>query len=266
MAIRSVYVFISVLFCSSCTTTPATHVPERDLGLLYIKHAAEYQALSLQVYQAATNALSGFAEDRSWTVVPGNEDLRDLPPAVILDVDETVVSNVDFQMTFEPPFANWKLHEWTDNSVATAVAGVADFVAAARKAGVTVFFVTNRPCEPVAGTMSSCPQKAATIQDIAEVGIETDADHVFLSEEQGWNREKITRRQHVAKTHRVIMVIGDDLGDFIPCVRDKVYSPCKEPATKETRRRLVDEYSAYWGNGWYVLPNPMHGSWTSQLN
>lgn len=23
------------------------------------------------------------------------------------------------------------------------------------------------------------------------------------------------------------------------------------------------KYAAYWGHGWYVLPNPMHGSWTT---
>ena len=22
-------------------------------------------------------------------------------------------------------------------------------------------------------------------------------------------------------------------------------------------------YAGYWGNGWYILPNPMYGSWTS---
>jgi acid phosphatase len=256
---------ISASLCASCTTTPAPYDPQRDLGLLWVKHAAEYQAVSLQVYQAATRALAGFIDDRSWTVVPGNVDVRDLPPAVILDVDGTVINGADFQLAYERPFANWKLHEWSEDTVAVGVPGAADFVAAARDLGVTVFFVTNRPCQEIDGNPDPCPQKAATIQDIAEVGIETDAEHVMMSEEQGWNREKLTRRQLIAETHRVIMLVGDELGDFAPCARVKVHAPCTEPATIESRQRTLTENRELWGYGWYLLPNPMHGSWTSQL-
>ncbi len=62
------------------------------------------------------------------------------------------------------------------------------------------------------------------------VSIETDAAHVMLSEEQGWTREKSTRREYVARTHRVIMLIGDDLADFIPCVRSSPKAPCAMPS------------------------------------
>ena len=265
MSFRSIIILALALAGAACTTAAVNDTPRRDLGSLWVKHAAEYRALSLQVYQAATDALPGFISDRSWTVVPGNPDLRDLPPAVILDVDETVVSNVDFQLTYEPPFENWKLNKWNDENAASPVPGVAAFVAAAREAGATVFFVTNRPCELIEGVDDPCPQKAVTIQDIAEAGITTDADHVFLAKEQGWNREKITRRQHIAETHRVIMLIGDDLGDFVPCVRDKVYPPCTAAATAESRQQLFAQNARFWGHGWYILPNPMHGSWTSQL-
>jgi predicted secreted acid phosphatase len=26
--------------------------------------------------------------------------------------------------------------------------------------------------------------------------------------------------------------------------------------------KMVEESTHLWGNGWYILPNPMHGSWT----
>jgi acid phosphatase len=58
------------------------------------------------------------------------------------------------------------------------------------------------------------------------------------------------------------MLIGDDLGDFVPCIRKRPYTPCTDPATRESRDALVREYRDYWGSGWYMLPNPMHGSWT----
>ena len=196
----------------ACSNQPPAYDPHRDLGLLWVKHSAEYTAITKQVYGSATAALSGFIEDTSWSVIPGQTDAADLPVAVILDVDESVVSNVDFQIAFERPFANWKLNKWASETVATPIPGVREFVEASRAAGVTVFFITNRPCEAIDGVDDACPQKKTTIDGIAEVGIVTDADHVFLSEEQGWNREKSVRRDYVAQTHRVIMLIGDDLG------------------------------------------------------
>ena len=265
MPFRSIVVLVLSTIGMACATSPDTHEPHEDLGLLWVKHATEYQAVSRQVYQAASTALPGFVDDRSWTVVPGNPDVRDLPPAVILDVDETVISNIDFQMGHEPPVTQRKLDAWNRAHVARPVPGVVDFVRSARAAGVTVFFVTNRPCERVPEFASDCPYRDTIVADLQEIGLETDPRYVLLARERGWNREKLTRRQHIALTHRIIMLIGDDLGDFVPCVRTKVYPPCAKPATAASRQRLLEDNVRFWGHGWYVLPNPMHGSWTSQL-
>ena len=102
MAKRLIMVLFAMSFGVSCATAQVTHSKENDLGLLWANHAAEYEAIARQVYQVATQALPGFVDDRSWTVVSGNPDYRDLPPAVILDVDETTVSNRAFQISFTP--------------------------------------------------------------------------------------------------------------------------------------------------------------------
>jgi acid phosphatase len=219
----------------------------------------------MQTYQTAAAALPEFIENTSWSAHPGQTDAGHLPPAVILDVDETVINNAKFQIVYEPPFSDAKLEQWNDEQTSEPVPGVVAFIAAARDAGVDVFFVTNRPCEPIEGNPDPCVQRQTKIRDIGELGIVTDAEHVLLSEERGWDRAKIGRRDYIAQTHRIIMVFGDDLGDFVPCVRTRLYGPCTEPATTASRRTLVDEYSRFWGHGWYMLPGPMHGSWTSQL-
>lgn len=263
MANRLFIVLFISFVCSACTTTPVAHAPENDLGLSWVNHSAEYAAITMQVYQSATRDLQGLIDDESWSAMPGHPQTAGLPPAVILDVDETTISNARFQLAFEPPMAQWKLEKWNDEHISDPVPGVAAFVASAQEAGVTVFFVTNRPCNPVDGAADPCPQKAATVRDIGELGIRTDEAHVLLAEENGWDRAKIARREYVASTHRVIMLFGDDLGDFVPCVRTKLYGPCTEPASKESRKLLVEQFSQYWGDGWYMLPGPMHGSWTS---
>jgi len=243
--------------------SPVVHSPENDLGLLWVKHAAEYQAISLQVYQSAQDDLPGFIADESWSAMPGHPQSDGRPPAVILDVDETVVSNIDFQISFERPFTNRKLYDFYQQHPAIPVAGVIEFVAAARDAGVTVFFVTNRPCERIDENPDPCPQKEGVIHELESIGIDVDASHVMLADQNGWDRAKITRRELIAESYRVIMLIGDDLGDFVPCVRTKLYGPCTEPATKESRKQWVEQYSDRWSNGWYILPGPTHGSWTS---
>lgn len=263
MANRLFIVFFAMSVSASCTTTPVAHSPQDDLGLQWVKHAAEYPAVTMQVYQSATAALPGFINDKTWSAMPGHPVDGTLPPAVVLDVDDTVISNIDFQISHERPFTNRKLYDFYQQNPAMPVPGVVEFVAAARQAGVDVFFVTNRPCEIIDDDPDPCPQKQAVVEELKSIGIAADDMNVMLADQNGWDRAKIGRREHIAMTHRVIMLIGDDLGDFVPCVRTRLYGPCTEPATKTSRAQQVEEFARYWGNGWYILPGPTHGSWTS---
>ncbi len=261
---RTILAVCTLVLVSACATQPPAHNPEEDLGMFWVKHAAEYAAISRQVYATATRDLPGLIEDKSFTALPGQTDAEDLPTAVVLDIDETVINNVDFQINFERPFENYKLEFWDRDHTAQPVPGVVEFVRAARDAGVTVFFLTNRPCEQYEGEDEVCPQKQTVIKGLADLGIPAEPAFVSLADEQPeWNREKLVRREHIGEDYRIIMVIGDDLGDFVPCARKKVVAPCTEPGTRASRAAALDTYAEYWGNGWYILPNPMHGSWTS---
>jgi acid phosphatase len=254
----------ALLALSGCATSGTGHDPHQDLGILWVKHSAEYQANALQTYHDARDDLPRLLDDKTWNAMTGHGQPSSLPAAVILDVDETVVSNVDFQIEFDRPFANHKLDSWSGSRNSLGVRGVQDFVSAARELGVAVFFVTNRPCEAVAGSDDPCPQKQTTIDDIRELGMPVDPEYVMLADERpDWDREKQVRREFIAKTHRIIMLVGDDLSDFIACVRESPRGACTEAATSESRAAALEKYSDFWGNGWYILPNPMHGSWTS---
>lgn len=249
-----------LLACTSATDSNSGPHP----GILWVRDAAEFDALAMQAYRAASDDLPALLADKSWTAMPGQKNYGQLPPAIIIDVDETLLSNVGFQETLEPPFENRKLDDWNTANIATPIAGAVAFVKLARAHGVELFFLTNRPCESKPDIPISCPQEAVTVQDLNEAGIPADAEHVMLANEiPGWDREKVVRRNLIAKDYRIIMLIGDDLGDFVPCVRRKVLAPCKEGATMASRQKQTEVYSNYWGAGWYILPNPMHGSWTT---
>jgi acid phosphatase len=263
-AFRSLLAAAALLTLSGCATTSSEHDPHQDLGILWVKHSAEYQAIAMQTYRDAREDLPRLLNDATWDAISGHGEPSSLPAAVILDVDETVVSNVNFQLAFERPFANHKLDTWSSSQDSLGVPGVESFVRAARDLGVAVFFVTNRPCELIKGSDDLCPQKQTTIDDIRELGISVEPEFVMLANEQpGWDREKQVRREYVAKSHRIIALIGDDLSDFIPCVRESPHGACTEAATSESRAAALKEHAEFWGNGWYILPNPMHGSWTS---
>lgn len=252
---------LSGVLVSGCTTSETIVV---DSGIAWVRTAAEFDALSLQAYRAATDALESKIADRSWSALPYQVDAGDKPPAVIFDVDETVVSNVEFQFALEPPFEDRKLDEWTAANPAEPIAGFPAFAKRARELGVELFFVTNRPCESREGDPDPCPQKTNVVNEIIEAGVPVQPDFVMLSHEKPeWTKEKKIRRDLIAENYRVIMLIGDDLGDFLPCSRRRPLEPCTDGATAESRRNATFEYAEYWGNGWYVLPNPMHGSWTT---
>ena len=258
------------LLLPACTKTEtavavaADTPPPIDMGIRWVRTAAEYDASSRSAYRAALDALADKIADKTWTALPGQTDADDLPPAIIFDVDETVVSNVEFQATFIRPFHDSKLNDWNNANVAIPVPGVVEFANRANELGVTLFFLTNRPCFEMAGDPDPCPQQETTYQDVAESGVPVDKGRVMLVGQQPeWTSEKSIRRNFIARSHRVIMLLGDDLGDFIACTRKKPLEPCTEEATVATRDAASKNYQDYWGNGWYILPNPMHGSWVS---
>ncbi|MFQ5982599.1 MAG: HAD family acid phosphatase, partial [Woeseiaceae bacterium] len=153
-------------------------------GIRWVRDAAEFDAISMQVYRAASDDLPGLIADKSWTAVPGQRNYGQLPPAIIFDVDETLVSNVGFQETLEPPFTNAKLDDWNIDNKAIALPGAPEFVRLAREHGVALFFITNRPCERKPDVPDACPQEAVTVQDLNEAGIPADADRVMLANEK----------------------------------------------------------------------------------
>ena len=261
---KTIALTASALFLSACDTDNDA-APSVDGGMLWVKHAAEFKAVSEQVYADARRDLPLLLEDETFSALPEVDGDPSKPPAIILDMDETVVSNWDFQINYLP-YTSYKHYMWNRDNDAIPVPGSVEFIEEAQAAGVEVFFVTNRPCEEIEGEPGTCPQKEVSYNDLLQAGFKTDLDHVQLAwERPHWGKEKLSRRLDIAETHRVIMVFGDDLSDFVVCARETPVAPCDTAASKSSRDAAVSERLDYWGHGWYILPNPMHGSWTSFL-
>ena len=154
---------------------------------------------------------------------------------------------------------------WVAERAAPAVPGAADFIRAARAmkdaAGrpVRVFFITNRECSPRAGSTDPCPQHEDTLANLRALGLDATAlaeDLMLKGERADWPSEKESRRQEVARSHRIVLNVGDDFGDFLPGVRRQSVA---------ARERARCAHADFWGARWFLLPNPMYGSWLVAL-
>ncbi len=93
--------------------------------------------------------------------------------AVVLDLDETVMNNVAYQISRDrigEGFTPETWHEWTLEEKATLVPGAAEFLDAVNAAGGHVAFVTNRRDN----------EQLATESNLAKLGIRRNEDFRVL--------------------------------------------------------------------------------------
>ena len=236
--------------------TPAKPMAAADDNLnavLWMQSSAEYQAAAATVYRAAADKLDVALKEQHWDALVTDERgnaATGLPPAVIMDVDETVLDNSPYQARLvrggkEYDDITWDA--WVAEKKAKAVPGVVEFAKAAAAKGVTIVYLSNRAVH----------LKDATIANLKAVGMPVKDDSVFLGlgtfvegcEQNG--SEKNCRRRLAGQQYRVLMQFGDQLGDFVQITAN----------TPEGREQLLDEYGDWFGERWWMLPNPTYGSW-----
>jgi acid phosphatase len=255
-----VYLF-SILFITSCATSQSISTDNEkspdDPSLqatLWVQNSSEYDALNYQAYKSAKRVLPLPLEDSFWSasVNQTNESVyRKLPPAIIMDIDETVLDNSPFQarMILEDKSYNTEdWNKWCKEANAKAVPGALEFARYADEQGVTIFFLSNRSYEV----------EEATRKNLKDLGfpVSSRIDNILTNGEQpNWNSSKINRRKMIEDNYRVIMIFGDDLNDFFHA----------KEISQAQRDGKVSEYAENFGRKWFILPNPIYGSWDAVL-
>ena len=222
------------------------------LSVLYAQSSAEYEASNIQTYVNAKSALDKALNDVTWTAaIEQKDNFENKPPAIILDIDETVLNNVPFQarsiidgQSYPTGWLDWMLEESSD-----AVAGVSDFLEYSQSKGVKIFYVTNR----------IAVAEDATRNNLKKLGLplDTDRDVLLMKDENGWTSDKVSRRKLVAKDYRILLLIGDQLGDFLPLDETTL--------ELDARKDLADTYKHMWGSKWFMITNPMYGRWEASI-
>lgn len=213
------------------TTTRQTVLPN---DVRWVRGSAEYVALSRQVYRTAAERLPELSKGLgrgTW--------------AVILDADETVLDNSEYQRRLAVSGGSyndstWAL--WVMEKAAPVVPGASEFTKRVRALGGRVVIVTNR-----ADTL--CAQ---TRQNLDAVGVVTD---LVLCKPPGGSNKNPRFRSVQAGTAApdlppltVVAWVGDNILDF----------PELSQAVRQNPAALSE-----FGVRYFVLPNPMYGSWAS---
>jgi 5'-nucleotidase (lipoprotein e(P4) family) len=201
----------------------------------WVRSSAEYRALALQTWRAAATRLPALVAGRA----PGEW-------VVALDADETLLDNTPYQLQLaelrrghDPEL--WRA--WCRRREAGAVPGAAEFLAEVRRLGGRIAVVTNRS-QPV------CEDTEANLESL---GLPFD---VVLCRPEDSRGEKQPRwdaiQQGTAAPDlpplEIVLWAGDNAGDF--------------PGLTQAARDEPGALDAF-GDRFFVLPNPMYGSWES---
>lgn len=250
---------------SGCVTTSS---PEPNLAhdnmdaVLWLQSSAEYAAVTSGMYAAATASLAEIAETSSRPVSQ---------LAIVLDVDETVLDNSAYQgqlIVDDEIYRRESWDDWLSLRAATEVPGAADFLRTAQALGFHVALITNRPCRLRQNTTDTCPQKEDTRVNLETIGIDMQSTTLYLMGEKPpascrdyltdaeradgtWSSDKTSRRKCITRDREIVMLFGDQVGDFVELHSD---------ASGKSGREIAGDFDA-WGRTWFMLPNPTYGGW-----
>lgn len=243
----SLVVVLLVGGCRSASPLPAPGPPQPPPAAIaprasaqapdsirWVRDSAEYRAAVLQTYRLATMQVEAEARSRqagAW--------------AVVLDADETIISNLVYQEErarvgrgFTPE--SW--NAWVRRREATPLPGAAVFLARVRALGGRVAVVTNR-------LQTECDDTAAVF---ARHELAYDA---LLCRPNDGPSDKNPRFAAVAAGQtpagsvplEVVAFLGDNIQDF--------------PGLTQAVAKQGDTGLAAFGTRFFVVPNPMYGSW-----
>ncbi len=217
---------------TAASPSPGATPPPMRREIRWVRTSAEYRALALQVYRDAASRL----REQSKALGPGSW-------GVILDADETVFDNSEYQLrraAVDSGYTTTSWAKWANERAAGAVPGAVEFTQTVHALNGRVAIVTNR-AESLCG---------ATRDNLRQLGILPD---ILLCQPPGEN-DKNPRFQRIQSGAAVAGMpplailewIGDNILDF----------PGMSQASRSDSTAM-----ASFGQKFFVVPNPMYGSW-----
>lgn len=238
---------VITLYASGCAQQPEKNdVHEMLNATLWQQTAAEYTGMALQVYQTARSNLDLALADAEWTAaLEQGSDYDELPPAVMLDIDETVLDNGPYEARIIRSLGSYSpasFADWCHQENAPLVPGAKAFLEYAVQRDVAVFYYSSRREK-----LRTC-----TTRNMRERGLPLPGDTRLLLSD---GSSKSDYRRMVARQYRIVLLVGDNLEDFTEGSKS-------DPAS---RRELALRHADRWGKQWIILPNAIYGHWEASM-
>ncbi len=134
---------------------------------------------------------------------------------------------------------------WTALGIADTLNGALSFFNYAASHNTEIFYITNR----------KEAEKAGTLKNLQDYHFPfADDQHLIMRKDVA---SKEPRRQRIATTHDIVLLLGDNLADFSP-----LFDTLK---TTEKRAVAVQQLAAEFGKKFIVLPNTNYGGWEDAI-
>lgn len=129
-------------------------------------------------------------------------------PAMVLDIDETTLSNWPEMEAANFEYDGKGFHAWVESAQAPVIPGTLRLYREARKLGIAVFFLTGRPDT----------ERAATETNLRLRGFDGWQQLVMRSEDQKTETAQVfkagERRKIVTEGYRIVVNVGDQWSDL----------------------------------------------------
>lgn len=238
----------------SCSST--AHQKNLEQAIKWYHNSAEQKALYHQAFNLGSNYVSNWVQknnpkEKTW--------------GVVLDIDETVLDN------------SWYFNQCIDNANKTAdfehyvslkgksvaLPGAVEFIQLVHRLGGYVSLVTNRDGSYKDNSGNTLD---ATVKNLKQQNIEFD--QLILANEKksktpmdknprfeavqtgrNYNSDEMVWTNKLP-AHKVIAYFGDNIQDF-PKFKQPIVNALSEK----------DPAFDHFGHGYFILPNPIYGSW-----
>jgi len=217
---------------AAASAAPKTPADDNLNAVAWSQTAIEHDLIYLQTYRDAQARLLSAKADANWDALPKGDRVapaKGLQPAVVLDIDETVLDNSPYQARLiksggEYNEADWAA--WCKEQRARALPGVVAFTQFAARHGIAVIYISNRAKDLDQDTLANLRKEGLPVSGPeAFLGLGT-----FVEDCDQVGTEKSCRRQLISHKYRVLMQFGDQIG-----------------------------------SRWFTLPNPTYGAWDPAL-
>lgn len=232
--------FAGILFIlGSCNTQNPENQNTQDhliMSVLWYQKSAEMKAMYYQCFNWAKIKVDIKSADQT-----------DLPKAVVVDIDETMLDNSPFETNCIRTgigYTKETWSEWTSKISAKALPGALEFSKYAQSKGVEVFYISNRSVDEFDVTLKNLQQEGFAFADSSHLLLKTTTS------------SKKARRAIVKENYEIILLIGDNLGDFSEIFEDR---------STNYGFQTVEENKDKFGDLFIMLPNPMYGSWENAV-